>query len=440
MEESNCDGMGKRLDQINDVISNLLNGLNVSRNETDKLAIVSPMESYCESFLEYYEDDSSYCDRGIPQSLVDKFQDMLLENDRLLMNIEDLRSYSIRSKEQVHEFLLTHDQIKSLNRDTANLMAQESTTASLKIGPNYFILESTAKQGKIIYFTEGNQVNPSDREVSSSQNLANTSCETSFELVKLRAHLEKEQIALAKKQENIRSLEEKLGLKIQELESIKNEYHQKLSELNENSFERSKKTKRFSEEFYTTYYSESKKRPHDMSFILKDCGNTPKNLMKQSFLDSFCSDVSKDLSVNNISHIRPFNDSFLKNTKSKNKENYIIDYIREQSQYQAKKIQELKEYETYLQETWVDTFGHDKAVTALQKASQKNFQLSMSLKKERESLDEKLMRLNKIQEITKMENQRLEFHRRKILNERQILMKQQGEIENALEKIMSLAV
>jgi hypothetical protein len=436
MEALNSDGMGKKLDQINDVISNLLNGLNNSRIETERLTVVSPMDSYCESFLEYQDEESSYNESGIPQALMDKFQEMLIENDRLLMQIEDLNSQALRASSPSFEFLLSHDQVKSLNRDTANLLAQESATATLKIGPNYFILESSQKQGKIIYFTESPSKNLLQSQKNYGENTLNFNAETSYELVKLRAQLEKEQIALAKKQEYIRSLEEKLGLKIQELESIKNEYHSRLSELAECSVEKPKKVKRFSEEFYISYYSESKKKKNDLSFVLQDCGNTRKNLGKHSFLESFTSDVSKDLSVN-ISHIRPFNDSFLKNTKPKNKENYFIDYIREQSKYQTKKIQELKDYETYLQETWVDTFGHDKAVSALQKASQKNFQLSMSLKKERESLDEKVMRLNKIMEITKMENQRLEFHRRKILNERQILMKQQGEIEIALEKIMS---
>ena len=41
-------------------------------------------------------------------------------------------------------------------------------------------------------------------------------------------------------------------------------------------------------------------------------------------------------------------------------------------------------------------------------------------------------------EIIKVENKRLEFHRKKIWNERQILIKQQNHIENAFEKIVKL--
>lgn len=436
MKKEKDEGMGNRLDQINDVICNLLNGLNVSRTESEVKVQVSPMESFCDSLLEYREDEYSYMDNGIQSGLIDKFQDMLTENDRLRMQVEDFCSHGVREQESSFEFLLNQEQIKSLNLDTQNFLQQDEPNALLRIGKNCFILESTQKTGKIIYFTEG--IGDSlPQKNSGAVDLENKN--TSFEVVKLRAQVEKDYLALAKKQEQVRSLQEQLGFKIQELETLKNDYHQKIADIGEKPYPKAKKCKKYSDELYTSYYSENKKRPSDLSFILRDCGNTPKNLAKESFLDSFSSDAPKDLSVHNISHIKPFNESFILYTKSKNKENYVIDYIREQSVYQAKKIQELKEYETYLQETWVDAFGHDKAVTALQKASQKNFQLSMSLKKERETLDEKILRLNKIQEITKIENQRLEFHRRKILNERQNLMKQQGDIENALDKIMSFS-
>ena len=61
----------------------------------------------------------------------------------------------------------------------------------------------------------------------------------------------------------------------------------------------------------------------------------------------------------------------------------------------------------------------------------------MQLKKEREAFDEKMMRLHKLLEITKTENSRLEFHRKKIWNERQILIKQQSELENVFKRIVN---
>ena len=148
-------GMEKRLDQINEVLSNLLTGLNISRTENEKHAFVSPMESFCDSILEYGQDEASFAESGIQQTLIDKFQELLTENDRLQMQVEDFNSHEIRDQEPFIEFLLNKDQIKSLHQDTENLLHQDNPKALLKIRTNSFILESTQKQGKIIYFTEG---------------------------------------------------------------------------------------------------------------------------------------------------------------------------------------------------------------------------------------------------------------------------------------------
>ena len=102
-------------------------------------------------------------------------------------------------------------------------------------------------------------------------------------------------------------------------------------------------------------------------------------------------------------------------------------------------MQEIRDYEKYLQETWVESFGNEKIVNALQKSSQKNFQIAQKLRNERFQIDEKNMRLHKLIEITKAENTRLEFHRKKIWNERQALIKQQSDLESAFQKLLHIS-
>ena len=63
--------------------------------------------------------------------------------------------------------------------------------------------------------------------------------------------------------------------------------------------------------------------------------------------------------------------------------------------------------------------------------------MSQILKKEREKIEEKHMRISKIKLIIEEERKKLEFHRKKILFERQALFSQQNDVESALEQVIA---
>jgi hypothetical protein len=167
--------------------------------------------------------------------------------------------------------------------------------------------------------------------------------------------------------------------------------------------------------------------------------NNLEKVVKQQYCkDSLIEEnESKDVTLQYYAKKKLFNESL---GQFSNKEAYVLNYFRELSQFYDQKFKELNEYEKYLQETWIESFGNQKMAYAFQKASQKNFETSKLLNKLKLEIAEKDMRLSKIKLITQEERKRLEFHRKKILFERQALFQQQNDVESALHKIMSFPI
>ena len=417
--------------------------------------MVSPVESFCDDFADYNEPflDISLDAQTVPQDFLDKFQENLTEIDRLKMVIEDMIGNFSRPCEFLHEISLTKEQISSLNSDTGTLIKENASNALLRLGKGFFILESVCKPDKIIYFADNIQstksFNCSFQRQQNNASMVRNYSHIESNLFRVQAELEKRYIAISQREEKLRTMEEELGYKIQKLESIKNEYFAKLGELNmrvtvDTSISNYSPGKTsFSSSDRTQSYGKHKEKPtftKDMyqaltmlEKIVKEKYSKKRNVVNSLENTFTTADFSRQFSINR----KCFNES-MHFSRFSNKESYILKYIKKQHKYQDLKFQEIRDYEKYLQETWVESFGNEKVVNALQRSSQKNFQIAQMLRNERLQIDEKNMRLQKLIEITKSENSRLEFHRKKIWNERQALIKQQSEIENAFQKLLTL--
>lgn len=444
--------VGQKIDKINTVISHMLKEISDSRCESEKFSLVSPFDSFCEDFTEYQNPISNFPiqAQNVPTELLQKIQDLLTENEHLFMKLEDLTAQWSRSAESLIEIPITQEQLLALSKDTEKLLRENSHEAVIKIAKNFFILEPRNKQDKVLYFTDevkSHKLLNSSQEIEEPKSLSIIDSDKDLKILKLQSELEIKYLEIGKKEENIRRLEEELGYKIQKLETLKNEYISKLADLNsrnsscENTPNKSKRTCSCSDQSQNYSLNSSlQSSPKDLynTFSVLDTGSDqseqPKSFLEDPDLSFSKSEVTVRLDSQRPS--QPGNLLYLGNFSSK--ERYILNYLKDQSKYYEDKVKELQEYESYLQEAWVESFGHSKAVYALQKASYKNFQISLQLKKDREILDEKTMRLQKLHDLTSAENTRLEFHRKKIWNERQALIRQQNEIEDAFSKILNL--
>ncbi|OMJ76124.1 hypothetical protein SteCoe_24567 [Stentor coeruleus] len=439
----------QKIDKINVVISKLLKEISVSRCESERFSMLSPIDSFAEDFSEYQDpcDSLLFQPQALPSEIIDKFQEILTENDRLSMRIEDLASQMTRSAESLIEIPITKLQLMTLNKDIEKLLKENVEDASIKVASNFFIIEPRNKPDKVIYFIEETNHEKSENKTQDFEDSKNTTIidsDKDLKILKLQSELEIKYLEIAKKEENIHKLEEELGYKIQKLESLKDEYVGKIAELDLkiSSKENSPNKILTPSNGVRKSLNQSSQGENPLAKnLFKALGKIDPNCEKREAKSFLSQDhdmsYSKTDSINLDKKPR-ISESILYFGNTSSKEKCIINYLKDQSAYYEQKLKEIQDYEMYLQETWIESFGNEKAVSVLQKASYKNFQVSMQLKKERELLDEKIMRMKKLQNITVAENTRLEFHRKKIWNERQALIKQQNDIEEAFTKIMSL--
>ena len=358
------------------------------------------------------------------------------------------------------KFSLTKEQILNLHSDSESLIKENANSALLKVGKTFFILESVCKPDKIFYLSDNilstKSFNCSFQRQPNNIDIASNCSHIESNMFKMQAELEIKYITISQREEKLRTMEEELGYKIQKLESVKNEYFAKIGELKEREMADSgilnfsPGNSSFSSGERTHNYGNGKgkgkgkgeqiitKEMYQVLMILekrvKAKYKKKQNLSELQENTFTTTDFSRQYSINR----KQFNES-MHFSRFSNKESYILKYIRKQHKYQDLKMQEIRDYEKYLQETWVESFGNEKIVNALQKSSQKNFQIAQKLRNERFQIDEKNMRLHKLIEITKAENTRLEFHRKKIWNERQALIKQQSDLESAFQKLLHIS-
>lgn len=443
MEKNDIDNVGNKLDNINEAIHRLIDNLNISRGYTEDFSMISPINSFSESLIHFQDNFSeiSPCSSQDSQNLLSKVHELLVENDRLHMQVEDLTQQIQRNTDPSFEIPITKETMQALNKDTEKFIRESANQVTLRIKKDSFIFESSTKPEKIIYFTgeiTSKYFNMLERERKQKEEM-----ELGVQVIQKKAELEAKIVALAKKQQKTMELEEDLGSKQQAFEMMKLEYFNKLQELESSSKMycespvKSKRTCSCSDQTDSSYFVE----PVSFNSSVTKMLDSIEKVVKQQKKESICEEsMFKDVTVQYHHNKKVFNNNLLAIGRFTNKEIHILKFFKEQSKFYDEKFKELIEYEKYLQETWVDIYGNEKTVSAIHKASQQNFNLSKQLKRERELLDQKTMRLEHIKQLIDQENKRLEFHRKKILNERQVLLSQQSDIELALEKIMNFKI
>lgn len=443
MEKIETDNVGNKLDNINEAINKLIGDLNISRSYHEEFSMISPIHSFSDSLIDFQDNFNDFSLYGSQdtQRLLCKIHELLIENDRLHMRIEDLTGRMCRETDPTFEIRLTREMIEALNSDTEKFIRQEANQVLLKLKKDSFVIESSTKPEKIIYFT-GDIKSKYFEKIETEKKQAED-IELGVQIIKKKAELEVQILGLAKKQQKTMELEEELGQKQQALEVAKLGLCSKLQEIeNKNNFcegspTRSKRTCSCSDQTETSYFIE----PISFNSSISRMLNSIEKVVKQQNKESLCDESwSKDVTVQYNHNKNTLNSSLSAMGRFTNKESYILDYFKQQSKLYDEKFKELNEYEKFLQETWVDTFGNGVMAKVLQRESQKNFNKSRTLKREREVVDEKLMRLEKLKQVVEQENKRLEFHRKKILTERQVLLSQQNDAESALEKIMNFKI
>ena len=378
-----------QIDKLNTIVANLMKDFDDSRSEIDKFSMISPIESFSDSFVNYHESTSEYSleSFNIPQEIIEKFQENLIEIDRLNMKMEDILGNWSRYDNSLFEISLSKNQIQNLHRDTEKLIKENANSALIKVGKNLFILESTERSDKIIYYSgniqpfnnfNGNNSTKSQSEISEAQDISmsfenkNKDIEdhpqdlnnyagqlhTESNLLKLHAELELRQINLLKKEEKARNIEEELGYKLQKLESLKSEYTEKISELNkqsilQNSFSNG------SQKALKEFNNSNEKSMNYFSGL--DCKNIELNNHAALSNKKYSSENLININPEKNQSISDFNEPFITNRKQfaenlcflgnfSNKEAYIMNYLKEQRNYQDLKLQEIQKYENYLYE------------------------------------------------------------------------------------------
>ena len=394
------DNIGCKIDKMNVIVTNLIKDFEDSHSEADKFSMISSFDSFTDCSGNYQENFSeiSFDSINIPQEIFEKFQDNLTEIDRLKMKIEDIIGNCGRSDNNLFEISLTKAQIQNLHKDIEILLKEDINDALLKVGKNLFIIESISRYDKIIYYSGNIQsihkledfsiknqyeipenarsaasVTGIDNKLNNhKQIIYNTikSRRSESSLLKFHAELELKELNLSKREEKIRSTEEELGNKIQQLESLKTEYNEKISELNkllilqknlptENINVPNKKT-----DFLDNIYLQSDKPQKKFSdyCIKNNCQGLYKSLFpienipkkNDAIPIKISNDLNQtitDLNTKFLINRKQFNENFCFFGNFTNKEVYIKNYLKEQSNYQDLILKEIYNYENYLHNT-----------------------------------------------------------------------------------------
>ena len=171
--------------------------------------------------------------------------------------------------------------------------------------------------------------------------------------------------------------------------------------------------------------------------------------MEKLIKEKYKKDRTKDDKIENLDNLeniieeyRHKDTLFVKNLKKINdyqqKEKFIMNYFNESRIYLQKKIDDLQKLQNFLVANWTKTNGEPAGVEAAKKAAAAYFQKTNELKKEREVVDDRYMRINRIKETVKKEYAKLQINRKKILAERINIQKQQQKLEHYLKSISKI--
>ena len=452
--------IGDKVDRINLVLRHLISDLSMSRSHTSRFSAMSSMHSFTENAEEFDEvsSDLSMYDDVSQEKLFNVIQEYLIETDRLNMKIEDLIAEKIRNDDSSIELYLTVEQIATLNENLSKMLANSCESS-------VFILnKSTLISGNLQLASQNILEKLADLEIENI-NLRSKLLSASVEKSRRNENnphisnemidIEIDKIEFAKKEQELFKAQEELGYKILQAKMTINEYKGKIEELKNTSanYQIINHHRAPSQEITRAKTPVSMLAPLSNSLITGLVINRQEieakieiieNIIKKKYAKKrkVCK-IEKKIENHDITkEFLERENNFKKKLEAIGdysiKEKFILSYLAEQNTFFKKKTEELRRYEAYLQDTWINSNGGSTGIEAVKKAFNQNNLKSEELHQEREEINKKKLSLNKIKEIITAETNKLQDHRKKILFERKKLSKQQADITNFLKNFKNI--
>lgn len=456
----NDEDVSNKIDRLTAVLNQFMSDFDDPRMHASRLSMVSSVhQSFCENSALYTEDDDIDAPY-IPNEFIEKFEECLLVIDRLNMKIEDFRSEACRYEEKLTEIHLTMPQIKTLHERLAELIEKQDQTSVFKL--NKFALVN----GNLILPCLNSVRNSSSLELENmkfksevTDSASHSSKESLLNPIDYRESFQKmidlEKISLRLKQKELEldKLHEEYGYKMARAEVLIAEYQNKLEELSKTK--KRETHKKHPSQDITRTRTPVPLGPLSTSCFISDLITTRQEIqtklmnMEKLIKEKYKKDRTKDDKIENLDNLeniieeyRHKDTLFVKNLKKINdyqqKEKFIMNYFNESRIYLQKKIDDLQKLQNFLVANWTKTNGEPAGVEAAKKAAAAYFQKTNELKKEREVVDDRYMRINRIKETVKKEYAKLQINRKKILAERINIQKQQQKLEHYLKSISKI--
>ena len=453
-----------KIDRLNSVIYQLMNDLSTSRCHSSKISVMSSMQSICENNEELEEIDSenSLDIHDLQERYEDKLIELCTEIDRLGMIIEDLIAEKIQKQNSTIEILLTMGQLANLNEYLSNIIKSHNENAIFSLNKNSLVsgnlslisqdffqklseleIENINLQSKLLVHSVENSKKCEKNEIN---------IKVSNELI----DYELMQMEFSKKEQELYKIQEELRYKTTEAEIIINEYTNKLEEIKNN--EENSKKKHIYHKRCPSQDITRMRTPISMLYpysnllasgaivnqeeIESKIKYIEELIKKKLFRKKKTKEVKEvqtpDIVIAFKERETEFKIKLEQLGNFSKKEKFILSYLNEESSHLLEKINEIKNYEAFLQETWVGKNGESSGIDAIKNACSKNFERMHELSIERENFNHKRLRFQKIRETINAETNKLKENRKKILTERHKLSKQQQDITNFLKNFKSI--
>ncbi|OMJ80399.1 hypothetical protein SteCoe_19352 [Stentor coeruleus] len=436
--------------------------LDDAKLHTSRMSMFSSIQqSFCENYEEFDEDDDNICAEEVPEYFLDKFQDLLTEIDRLNMRIEDFCAEKCRRPETNIDIYLNKDQIKSLHDNLGNLLSETNQNTifklnneSLSIGAIKIEYDDTVER---IRQLEIENINLRSQMLSSTiKKPRNSPSEFSeySKLVSMKIELEMKSLEITRKEQELQQSQEEFICKNSQAEMLIHEYNSKLEELkNNNTHQNRILRKNPSQDVTRTRSPISILYPNSISFMNELLNTRQEIEAKLAIIEKVIKKKYKKKTLQapkgklrqasgNFEEFKAREQKFLEKLKKyqsfPSKEKFIMKYLMEQQEFLNEKYEELRKYEISLQDTWIGSNEQPNAIDAAKKASACYYNKINELKRSREIVEEKYLKLNKLKETIKKGNIKLQENRRKVINERQKLQKEISDLEKYFRVISNL--
>lgn len=451
--------VGDRLDRLNFVLNQFMADFEGNQTHASRISVISSVhQSFCENSIINTEEGEDAEAVYIPPEVLEKFQECLTEIDRVNMELEDYRANHIQRSNKFTEIDLSISQIKELNQYLSGLIQSNSQHALFKLNQDSLVnLEfrlvcSNVQEKMNELELENLRLRTENFEsFSESSSVSRPKSIDSKDLFFKHLELQKKMLLLSQKEQELEKIQEEFGFKMAKAEVLLAEYQNKIEDLSRQKL-RENNRKHPSQDYTRTRTPVPLGSNLSTSSFISDLITTRQEiqtklmkmekLIKQKYKKSKTQPLNAENYKSIIEEYRYRDTSFQQKlgqvTNFQQKEKFILNYLKESRDYLYSKIEYLQRYEGFLVDNWTKANGEPSGFDAAKKASAILFHKIYEFKKEREILDERLLRINRIKETVKKETVKLQEHRKKILVERQNLQKQQSKIETYLKGLAKL--